>query len=284
MALLTPVDAPAAPLLDPSDPPFAYAHNLPLEKKFEYLVAVQPDARYFPRLPSGTLHPVLIELLSSPDLLPLKHAWTNEERKGRAANGQSRFYFRVDGRMFSVLFVKRAVRPWVRRYLQPSDWSAYAAEDARRRAEEPKPTLEFWGAGYFTEFCEGPPGFCHGGSIATFVDMILGFGTSGILMRTQPCRTLTLNVTYKQGVPLGGVIRLHAGVSRIEGRKSWPYCNLYAGARKEEDAKPLIMSEGLFVAPRNEYLARVGMEVHTGAKDDEAAGHGKGGGKGGSKL
>ncbi|KAJ3340476.1 hypothetical protein HDU93_006944 [Gonapodya sp. JEL0774] len=281
-ATIHPLDAPPAPLQEPSPAPFLYTPNLSLSQKFTYLRAVQPDAQYFPSAPDGdgAIHPVVVDLLQDPELLPIQHTWIFEGSTSSAPNEMPRFYFRKDNRSSrnrTVYVCCASLSPKdvlaalytqdVATHLRPSDWSTFDAEDAKRRATEPRPLLDIHGAGYFTEF--------YGGSIATFVDMILGFGNAGILIQSNAARTLTLNVTYKNGVPLNGVVRFHAGVSRIEGRKSWPYCNLYTDKKAEEDARPLIMSDGLFVAPKNSYIAPVGMEVDMGPEERQARRTGK---------
>nr|XP_028566501.1 acyl-coenzyme A thioesterase THEM4 [Podarcis muralis] len=65
-------------------------------------------------------------------------------------------------------------------------------------------------------YLEGPPGFVHGGCIATILDSVLG--TCAIFVAG---RVLTANLTinYKSPIPLGSVVLVESKLDRIEGRK-----------------------------------------------------------------
>ncbi|XP_077176772.1 acyl-coenzyme A thioesterase THEM4-like [Paroedura picta] len=67
-------------------------------------------------------------------------------------------------------------------------------------------------------YLEGPPGFVHGGSIATILDATLSlcalFATSAIL-------TANLSINYKSPIRLGSVVLVDSKVDRVEGRKAF---------------------------------------------------------------
>ncbi|XP_048364213.1 acyl-coenzyme A thioesterase THEM4-like isoform X2 [Sphaerodactylus townsendi] len=65
-------------------------------------------------------------------------------------------------------------------------------------------------------YLEGPPGFAHGGSIATMLDSTLG---GCAILAAGRVMTANLNVNYKNPVPLGSVVLVETKVDKIEGRK-----------------------------------------------------------------
>nr|XP_056709510.1 acyl-coenzyme A thioesterase THEM4-like [Euleptes europaea] len=65
-------------------------------------------------------------------------------------------------------------------------------------------------------YLEGPPGFTHGGSIATILDCTLG--GSGTFFAGK-VMTANLNVNYKNPVPLGSVVLVESKIDRVEGKK-----------------------------------------------------------------
>ncbi|XP_054829527.1 acyl-coenzyme A thioesterase THEM4-like [Eublepharis macularius] len=67
-------------------------------------------------------------------------------------------------------------------------------------------------------YLEGPPGFAHGGSIATMLDVTIAlcaiFAADAIL-------TANLSINYKSPVRLGSVVLVDSKLNRIEGRKAF---------------------------------------------------------------
>ncbi|XP_042296993.1 acyl-coenzyme A thioesterase THEM4-like [Sceloporus undulatus] len=68
----------------------------------------------------------------------------------------------------------------------------------------------------FGPYLEGPPGFAHGGSIATVLDTVLG---SLAMCVTYRVMTANLNINYKSPTPLGSVVLVESKLDRVEGRK-----------------------------------------------------------------
>ncbi|XP_015285282.1 PREDICTED: acyl-coenzyme A thioesterase THEM4-like [Gekko japonicus] len=65
-------------------------------------------------------------------------------------------------------------------------------------------------------YLEGPPGFVHGGSIATILDSVLGGCAMSLLGHVM---TANLNINYKTPVPLGSVVLAESKLDKLEGRK-----------------------------------------------------------------
>nr|XP_056709511.1 acyl-coenzyme A thioesterase THEM4-like [Euleptes europaea] len=65
-------------------------------------------------------------------------------------------------------------------------------------------------------YLEGPPGFVHGGSVATVLDnnlMGCAFMTVGGALMAN------LNISFKSPIPLGSVVLVESRVEKVEGRK-----------------------------------------------------------------
>ncbi|XP_069806888.1 acyl-coenzyme A thioesterase THEM4-like isoform X1 [Dendropsophus ebraccatus] len=72
-------------------------------------------------------------------------------------------------------------------------------------------------------YLEGPPGYAHGGCIATIIDSTAGAGavyTCGSVM------TANLNITYHKPIPLGCTLFVDSHVNKIEGRKVYSSCHI----------------------------------------------------------
>ncbi|XP_066464919.1 acyl-coenzyme A thioesterase THEM4-like isoform X2 [Eleutherodactylus coqui] len=65
-------------------------------------------------------------------------------------------------------------------------------------------------------YLEGPPGFTHGGCIATILDITLG--TSAVCL-CGPVLTANLNVDLRNPILLGHTVIVDCHVERVEGRK-----------------------------------------------------------------
>ncbi|XP_073442378.1 acyl-coenzyme A thioesterase THEM4-like [Dendrobates tinctorius] len=72
-------------------------------------------------------------------------------------------------------------------------------------------------------YLEGPPGYAHGGCIATIIDSTAGAGavyTCGSVM------TANLNITYYKPIQLGCTLFVDSQVDKIEGRKVYSICHI----------------------------------------------------------
>ncbi|KAM3909874.1 acyl-coenzyme A thioesterase THEM4-like [Leptodactylus fuscus] len=65
-------------------------------------------------------------------------------------------------------------------------------------------------------YLEGPPGYTHGGCIATILDSTLG---AGVVYVSGHVMTANLNINYRNPIPLGSTVIVDSHVEKIEGRK-----------------------------------------------------------------
>ncbi|KAL7887399.1 hypothetical protein AOLI_G00051200 [Acnodon oligacanthus] len=70
---------------------------------------------------------------------------------------------------------------------------------------------------------EGPPGYVHGGAIATMIDTVMS-SLAGCL--SGSVMTANLNISYRSPIPLGSVVLIHSALDRVEGRKTFLTCRV----------------------------------------------------------
>ncbi len=89
---------------------------------------------------------------------------------------------------------------------------------------------------------EGPPGYVHGGIIATLLDetMSKGVRLSGVVAMTRH-----IEVDYKRPVPSSSPVRMRGRVTRSDGRKHWVEARVLNAAGEE-----LAAGKALFIAIR----------------------------------
>jgi uncharacterized protein (TIGR00369 family) len=87
---------------------------------------------------------------------------------------------------------------------------------------------------------EGPPGYLHGGIIATLLDEAMSKAN-----RAQGVTAMTrqMQVEYLRPVPSGAAIRIEGRVTRSEGRKHWTEALI-----QNADGVILAHATGLFIA------------------------------------
>ena len=93
-----------------------------------------------------------------------------------------------------------------------------------------------------TDHYEGPPGYLHGGIIATLLDEAMSKAN-----RAQGVTAMTrqMQVEYLRPVPSGKPIRITGHVTRSEGRKHWTAAEI-----KNTEGTTLASATGLFIAIR----------------------------------
>jgi uncharacterized protein (TIGR00369 family) len=89
---------------------------------------------------------------------------------------------------------------------------------------------------------EGPPGYVHGGMIATLLDetMSKAVRSHGVVAMTRH-----MEVDYKRPVPSSAAVRMEGRVVRSEGRKHWVEARIVDAAGVE-----LAAGKGLFIEIR----------------------------------
>jgi uncharacterized protein (TIGR00369 family) len=89
---------------------------------------------------------------------------------------------------------------------------------------------------------EGPPGYLHGGIIATLIDETM---SKAVRARGFTAMTRHMEVDYLRPVPSGAPIRLEGRVTHNEGRKHWAEARILNAERVE-----LAKGKGLFIEVR----------------------------------
>jgi len=92
---------------------------------------------------------------------------------------------------------------------------------------------------------EGPPGYLHGGIIATLLDEAMSKANRA---RGVVAMTRQMQVEYLRPVPSGAPIRIEALVTRSEGRKHWSSAQILS-----TDGQILATATGLFIAIRTRH-------------------------------
>jgi uncharacterized protein (TIGR00369 family) len=110
--------------------------------------------------------------------------------------------------------------------------------------------LEFFSAADQSVVClpavpdtfEGPPGYVHGGIIATLLDEAM---SKAVRVRGHTAMTRHMEVEYLRPVPSAAPIRIEARLVRSEGRKHWTEANIL-----NAHGVTLAAGKGLFVEVR----------------------------------
>lgn len=106
----------------------------------------------------------------------------------------------------------------------------------------------FAGRAWFGPETEGPPGHAHGGSQAALLDEGMG---AAAWLSGKTVLAAKIEINFRAPLPLGTVLTLHAGISKIDGRKVFAYGKLVA-----DDGVVFSEGTGLFVVIDAEALAR----------------------------
>jgi uncharacterized protein (TIGR00369 family) len=94
-----------------------------------------------------------------------------------------------------------------------------------------------------SDLYEGPPGYLHGGIIATLLDEAMSKAN-----RAQGVTAMTrqMSIEYLRPVPSGAEIRIEGSVTRSEGRKHWGEARIASA-----EGVTLASATALFIAIRN---------------------------------
>ena len=88
----------------------------------------------------------------------------------------------------------------------------------------------------------GPPGYAHGGIIATMLDEAM---SKAVRLQGVVAMTRKMDIEYLRPVLTGTPLRLEGRVTRREGRKHWAEAAIW-----NSEGKILAQAHGLFVEPR----------------------------------
>jgi uncharacterized protein (TIGR00369 family) len=86
---------------------------------------------------------------------------------------------------------------------------------------------------------EGPPGYLHGGIIATLLDEAM---SKAVRAHGFVAMTRQMEVEYLRPVPSGTALRLEGSVARSEGRKHWTVAKIL-----NAEGSALAQGKGLFI-------------------------------------
>lgn len=86
---------------------------------------------------------------------------------------------------------------------------------------------------------EGPPGYLHGGIIATLIDEAM---SKAVRARGLVAMTRKLEIEYLRPVPSGAPIRMEGRILSSEGRKHWVQARILNAVGSE-----LALGKGLFI-------------------------------------
>jgi uncharacterized protein (TIGR00369 family) len=90
-----------------------------------------------------------------------------------------------------------------------------------------------------SDLYEGPPGYLHGGIIATLLDEAM---SKAVRASGKTAMTRKMEVEYLRPVPSGAEIRIEGRLLRSEGRKNWAEAKIL-----HQDGSPLAQAAGLFI-------------------------------------
>ncbi|TWW79214.1 acyl-coenzyme A thioesterase THEM4 isoform X1 [Takifugu flavidus] len=88
---------------------------------------------------------------------------------------------------------------------------------------------------------EGPPGFVHGGAIATMIDTVTGAHAT---LLSGPVMTANLNINYRSPIPLGSTVVLESCLDKKEDKKTFVTCKVTSsnGSKLHSEATALFVS------------------------------------------
>ncbi len=89
---------------------------------------------------------------------------------------------------------------------------------------------------------EGPPGYLHGGIIATLLDEIM---SKSVRARGLTAMTRRMEIDYLRPVPSGAQLRMEGRLVRGEGRKHWSEARIL-----DARGRVLAKGKGLFIEIR----------------------------------
>ncbi|XP_078683635.1 acyl-coenzyme A thioesterase THEM4-like isoform X1 [Branchiostoma floridae x Branchiostoma belcheri] len=102
----------------------------------------------------------------------------------------------------------------------------------------------------FGPYLEGPPGYAHGGAVATLLDAVMGI--CAIHVTESISMTANLNINYKNPIPLGSTALFHAKLDRQDDRKRY----ISAYVTSADGRIKLCEATGLFVKPTQEQIEK----------------------------
>ncbi len=115
---------------------------------------------------------------------------------------------------------------------------------------------------WFGPGTQGPPGHAHGGAIAALLDEAMGFSA---WMAGYRVVAVSIQVEFRQMVPLAAVTTLESRVERVDQRKIYPRARLTL-----DDGTLAAEASGLFLQLAREHLDKLAGHAARAGMDPEA--------------
>lgn len=124
-----------------------------------------------------------------------------------------------------------------------------------------KESGHFFASVIFGKLAQGPPGYAHGGAIASVLDESMG---TAAWINGFKVMTATLKVNYYSSVKLDEQLFVETWVDHIEGKKVWMKGKLIS----ENETKLYSESTGLFIILNNEKIKSLETNIKKHTIDD----------------
>ncbi|XP_056142486.1 acyl-coenzyme A thioesterase THEM4 isoform X2 [Lampris incognitus] len=136
------------------------------------------------------------------------------------------------------IHLSKIIQSEARLFTRNSGVQGAAFEYVMFHSEEEQKCVCVFQAGHLLE---GPPGYVHGGAIATMIDSVTGTHATFI---SGPVMTANLNINYRSPITLGGTVLLESSLDKREGRKTFVSCKVTStdGAKLHTEATALFLS------------------------------------------
>ncbi len=115
---------------------------------------------------------------------------------------------------------------------------------------------------WFGPGTQGPPGHAHGGATAALLDEAMGFCC---WLAGHRVVAVSIQVDFREMVPVGAVTTLEAAVERVNGRKVYPRARLYL-----PDGELAAEASGIFLELAREQLDKLAGQAARAGMDPEA--------------
>ena len=108
---------------------------------------------------------------------------------------------------------------------------------------------------HFTQRAESHAGYCHGGSMTSVQDDIIGWTAFHVTGECVPWSGFTaqVNVSLKRPIAVGSYLTIVGEITKWEGRKVWINSQLLSVGEENEDGQEIVhcTAEGLVILKRD---------------------------------
>lgn len=102
------------------------------------------------------------------------------------------------------------------------------------------------GVAHFTPNAESHSGYCHGGSMTSVMDDVIGWTAFHVTGKCIPWSGFTaqVNVSLRRPIPVGSYLKVVGEITKVEGRKVWISSCIVCG---NDDDQVYCTAEGLVI-------------------------------------